>query len=47
MPKKVWRKCMEFQSELDNGQLEWYKLLAGDRIAVKVGIIIHVDMSVI
>ena len=27
---------MEFQSQGDNGQLEWYKMIAGDPTPVKV-----------
>ena len=35
-PRKVWEKCMEYQSEDENGDSVWYKLVGDRNIPIKV-----------
>ena len=35
-PRKVWEKCMEYQSEDENGDSAWYKLVGDRNIPVEV-----------
>ena len=27
LPKRIWNRCMEYQSQDGNGQLQWYTLV--------------------
>ena len=36
LPKRVWNRCMEYQSQDENGQLEWFTLVGDSTIPEKV-----------
>ena len=36
LPKKLWKKCMDYEVKLDNGKSIWYKLVGHDVIPVLV-----------
>ena len=36
LPKKLWKKCMDYQVKKDDGKLTWYKLVGHSVIPVKV-----------
>ena len=42
MPKRIWNRCMEYQSQDENGQLQWYTLM-GDSVVAEKGRCYHAD----
>ncbi len=36
LPKRIWNRCMEYQSEDENGQIQWYNLVGDSIVPEKV-----------
>ena len=36
LPKRLWKKCMDYQVKRDDGKLIWYKLIGHSVIPVEV-----------